>query len=298
MEELNLRLLLVEDEDIHAKLTIRELKKVFKSIDINRIEDGETCLEALRDDSNYDLILMDYSLPKLNGLEVMRQVFQMNLDIPIILVTGHGNESVAVEAMKLGASDYIIKTEDYFNRIPYVVRDCNEKFRLQKEKAVLEAKLEESEERFRNLFMASTDSIIIFDNQLRIISFNPATQIILGYSKEAIEKMSFSDLIQDKQTLNIIENDIIRDKKGITNMELILTGENGILKTTLASFFDIRNDKNQIIGMGSVFKDITERKQNEEKIKALLDDTQRKSDELAKLNKMLEEYITGKRSPS
>jgi len=297
MGELNLKILLVEDEDIHAKLTDRELRKFTKSIFINRIEDGETCIETLKENSNYDLILLDYSLPKFNGLEIMRQIIQLNLQIPIILVTGHGNESVAVEAMKLGASDYIIKTEDYFSRIPYVVSDCVEKARLRKEKSLLEAKLKESEEKFRNLFLASTDSIIILDNQYRISSFNPATESILGYSKGALGKLFLKDLLLDKKSLDEIA-DTLRDQKGIANLELILKAKGGENKTTLASFFDIRNDKQQIIGMGCVFKDITERKRDEERIKALLDETQKKSEELAKLNKMLEEYITGKRSPS
>lgn len=297
MEEKSLKILLVEDETVHAKLTIRELEKTYKSIDIKHIENGEACLEALKEDQNYDLILLDYSLPKLNGLEAMKQIIQTDLKIPVILVTGHGNEKVAVEAMKLGASDYIIKTEEYFNRIPYVVRDCIEKDRLKKSKALLEAKLRESEERFRNLFIASTDGIMILDNQYRIMSCNPATLLTLGYKKGALEQRFFSSLAADSKQLDEIIR-ALSDKEEVTNRELILMAENGEQKTTLISFFEIRNDQDQIIGLGCVFKDITERKRDEDRIRALLDETQQKSEELTRLNKMLEEYITGKRSPA
>jgi len=292
-----MRILLVEDEDVHAKLTIRSMEKIFKDASIRLIENGEACINALKEDANYDLVILDYSLPKLNGLEVMKQIAKMDLGIPIIIVTGHGNEKVAVEAMKLGACDYVIKTEDYFSRVPYVARDCIEVARLRREKIQLEAKLKESEERFRNLFMASSDGIMILDNQYRISSFNPATQAILGYEKAKLEQKFLSDLFEDSRELDDITA-TLRDKGEVTNKELILVAKGGDPKTTLSSFFDIRNDQDQIIGLGCVFKDITERKKAEEKINALLEETKQKSEELARVNKTLEEYITGKRLPS
>ena len=292
-----MRILLVEDEEVHAKLTCRSMEKVFSDASINIIENGEACLNSLKEDSNYELIIMDYSLPKFNGLEVMKQIKEMGLTIPTIIVTGHGNEKVAVEAMKLGACDYIIKTEDYFSRMPYVARDCMEMARLRKEKILLQAKLKESEERFRNLFLASSDGIMILDNQYRISSFNPATQAILGYEKVKLEKRFFSTLLADSKELDQI-TDSLRDQGEISNKELILVGEKGDRKTTLSSFFDIRNDQDQIIGLGCVFKDITERKKAQEKINSLLEETKQKSEELTRVNKTLEEYITGKRLPS
>ena len=292
-----MRILLVEDEDVHAKLTCRSMEKILKDASVNIIENGEACLNALKEDSNYDLIVLDYSLPKFNGLEVMKQIVEMGLTIPVIIVTGHGNEKVAVEAMKLGACDYVIKTEDYFSRMPYVARDCVEMARLRKEQTLLQAKLKESEERFRNLFLASSDAIMILDNQYRISSFNPATQAILGYEKAQLEQKFFSALLDDSIELDQITA-CLRDKGEVSNKELILVGEKGDRKTTLSSFFDIRNDQDQIIGLGCVFKDITERKKAEDKINALLEETKQKSEELARVNKTLEEYITGKRLPS
>lgn len=292
-----MRILLVEDEDVHAKLTIRSMEKIFKDASVMLIENGEACLNALKEDSDYDLVILDYSLPKLNGLEVMKQIAKMDIGIPVIIVTGHGNEKVAVEAMKLGACDYIIKTEDYFSRMPYVARDCMEMYRLRKERTLLQAKLKESEERFRNMFLASSDGILILDNQYRISSFNPATQAILGYEKDNLEQRFFSTLLEDAKELDQITSSL-RDQGQVSNKELILISKQGERKTTLSSFFDVRNDQDQIIGLGCVFKDITERKKAEDKISALLEETKQKSEELARVNKTLEEYITGKRLPS
>ncbi|MBN2373546.1 response regulator [bacterium] len=296
MLEGDFKFLLVEDETVHAKLTIRELEKIYNSISIRHIENGEECIDSLKKDSNYDVVILDYSLPKLNGLEVMKQIKSMGLMMPVILVTGHGDEKVAVEAMKLGACDYVIKTEDYFSRIPYVASDCIEMSRLRREKTLLESKLKESEERFRNLFMASSDGILTMDNQNRIVSSNPATQAILGYTRENLESRFFNEIIKNPEKMDKIDG-LLRDKGEVANYELILMDVKCESKTTLASFFYIRNDQNQIIGLGCVFKDITERKRNEERINALLEETQRKSQELARLNKVLEDYITGKRSP-
>ncbi|MGA1795708.1 MAG: response regulator [bacterium] len=292
-----MKILLVEDEDVHAKLTIRSLEKNIKDASVYLIGNGEACLNALKENPQYDLIILDYSLPKLNGLDVMKQIVKMGLDIPVIIVTGHGNEKVAVEAMKLGAFDYIIKTEDYFSRVPYTASDCVERYRLRKERTLLQARLKESEERFRNLFLASSDAIMILDNQFRISSYNPATQSIMGYQEIELSQRFFSTLLENPEEFDAITASL-RDKGDVSSKELILVAKNGEKRTTLASFFDIRNDQDQIIGLGCVFKDITERKKAEDRINSLLEETKRKSEELARVNKTLEEYIMGKRLPS
>ncbi|MGA1823533.1 MAG: response regulator, partial [bacterium] len=152
MEEINLKILLVEDEPVHAKLAARELTHFDKTIEIKHVTTADECLDWIEKDNEYDLMILDYSLPQKNGIEILNEIKRRNkFTKPVIMVTGHGNENIAIEAMKLGAADYIIKTDDYLKRLPYVVKDCITHVRLVEEKAQLQARLKESEEWYRNI---------------------------------------------------------------------------------------------------------------------------------------------------
>lgn len=70
------------------------------------VESGYDCLKRLDGDGKFDLILLDYSLPGIDGLETLRKINKDDHDIPVIMVTGHGNESVATEAIKMGRFSY------------------------------------------------------------------------------------------------------------------------------------------------------------------------------------------------
>lgn len=103
--------LLIEDEISHAELIKRELER--GGLDLKgwvHATSGERGLEILEEES-FDLILLDYRLPEMDGLEVLRRMRERDLDIPVIMITGQGSEGVAAEAMKLGARDYILKSD-------------------------------------------------------------------------------------------------------------------------------------------------------------------------------------------
>lgn len=297
MQGLNIKILLVEDEPIHAKLTKRELNNYDQSIKIEHVKSGEECLNWLEKNKEYDLIILDYSLPQKNGLEVLKEIKTIyKFHKPIIMVTGHGNENVSVEALKIGATDYIIKTEDYLKRLPYVVKDCIKRETLESEKMELQNKLKESEEWYRNIFEASQDAIITLDNQRRIISCNPAVYSMMGYSKKELENQALTNMVSDPKQIEKIYHSL--EIEGlISNQEIVVTCKNKEKKTTLASLFFIRNDKGNILGTGCIFKDITQRILNEKMLNKMLDETKQKSEELSKMNKVLEDYITGKRMP-
>ena len=108
---INARILLVEDSKDHQFLFMNRLN----NLGINNItisETGEQAVEKIKGDPNFDLILVDYSLPTgLSGIDVIREIRNLNPEIPIIMVTGLGSEQIAVQAMKLGIQDYITKED-------------------------------------------------------------------------------------------------------------------------------------------------------------------------------------------
>ena len=109
--EKGLKVLLIDDDPSHAELIIRELKRAGSNLkDVVHATTGERGLEVLQKE-NFDLVLLDYPLPAMDGLDVLKRMGEMDLDIPVVMITGQGSARVAAQAMKLGVHDYILKSD-------------------------------------------------------------------------------------------------------------------------------------------------------------------------------------------
>lgn len=124
------RLLLVEDSPDQSELILRAFRREDPAYRISIVENGQACLGIL-DREPFDAVLLDYSLPKMTGLEVLRLMREKGFTLPVIMITGEGDESIAVEAMKVGAADYIIKAKNYFETLPTVVENAVRKHRIE-----------------------------------------------------------------------------------------------------------------------------------------------------------------------
>jgi len=141
------RLLLVEDNEDHKALIHHAFQRKDPAVEVTAVENGPAALEMLGRD-HYDIIILDYSLPRLNGLEVLSRIQDQGNTTPVIMVTGQGDEKIAVEAMKRGAYDYILKTKNYHQTLPIVVQKTIEKYQLK-------SLLEDTSSRNRRLYEAS-----------------------------------------------------------------------------------------------------------------------------------------------
>ncbi len=141
-----IHILLVDDDVAHARLMGRACAKNSPHCQVTHVTNGDGCLKRLTSE-HFDVILLDYSLPRRNGLEVLAQIKALESAPPVIIVTGHGDERIAVEAMKRGASDYLVKSVDgsHLEILPWAVQRAVESHRIQRERQQLEAQLIQSE---------------------------------------------------------------------------------------------------------------------------------------------------------
>ncbi len=124
-------ILLVEDNIDHVILTKESLKQSEVNFKVDAVTNLDECLEKLEQNS-YDAILLDYSLPKGDGLALLDKINEKHYHTPVIMVTGQGDETIAVEAMKKGASDYVVKSKDYLVTLPLTIQRVIEKDQKQK----------------------------------------------------------------------------------------------------------------------------------------------------------------------
>ena len=135
-------ILIIDDEKAIRK-TLSEILS-FEGYKIDEASDGEEGLKRFSEKS-YDLVLCDIKMPKLDGIEFLEKAKMLNPDIPIIMISGHGNIDTAVEAVKKGAFDYISKPPD-LNRLLITLRNATEKQELVTQTKVLKRKVSKVQE--------------------------------------------------------------------------------------------------------------------------------------------------------
>lgn len=173
-----MKILYLEDDPGLARLLKKGLQR--KGYEVDVAEDGDAGIAMARAVA-YDAILVDYNLPGRCGLDVIRHLGEAGSFPPTIMLTGNGNEKVAVEALKLGATDYIVKDVDlgYLEVVPMILEQVLYKQRLVVERELMFQVIRENEERYRRLVELSPDGIgVITDGVVDFV--NPAGTSLLG----------------------------------------------------------------------------------------------------------------------
>lgn len=135
-------ILIIDDEKAIRK-TLTEILS-YEGYKIEEAADGEEGLKKFRE-KTYDVVLCDIKMPKLDGIEFLERVREINPDVPVIMISGHGTIETAVEAVKKGAYDYIAKPPD-LNRLLITIRNAMDKTNLVAETKVLKRKVGKVEE--------------------------------------------------------------------------------------------------------------------------------------------------------
>ena len=191
------RVLYMEDNPGLSALLQRNLQR--RGFLVDTAADGEEGLKML-EASSYDVLLVDYNMPFFGGIDVIRALAEKGMPLPVIMVTGEGNETVAAESLKLGASDYIVKDVEmrYLNLLPAVIDQVLYKQQLIRERNQMQDAMLESEERYRRLVELSPDGIAVHVEG-NLVFINPAGAHLLGASS--------ADQLIGKALLEIVHPD-------------------------------------------------------------------------------------------
>jgi PAS domain S-box-containing protein len=185
------RILIVEDRATDAELAQREIRKTLTACEFQRVETRQDFLTAL-DTFKPDLIISDYQMPRFDGMTALTLSLERAPLTPVIVWTGSLNEDIAVECMKSGATNYVLK-ENIKRLGPAVVHALDEK-RVRLERRQAEEALRESQEKYRVLVENATVGIIVAQNGM-LKYVNPTALGFAGYSQEELASMPFIELI-------------------------------------------------------------------------------------------------------
>ncbi len=191
---MSVKVLLIEDNPDHILLTKRILEKADQGYQLDSVSEAKEGIRKIIEES-YDLILCDYRLPRANALDIIKEIKTKGIDLPFIAITALGSEKIAVELMKEGAYDYIIKDASYEDALPMVIKRSIERYKMKKDKEDAEKALRESEAQYRGIFNSTTDSFLIFDLEGNIVEANSQACKMYGYSYKELTKLSGRDIV-------------------------------------------------------------------------------------------------------
>lgn len=191
-ENKELKILFAEDMVADFELAIHELTRnglVFKS---KRVEKSEDFINALNE-FNPDLVISDYSMPQFNGMQALKISKEHDISLPFIILTGTLNEETAVECMKSGATDYVIK--EHIGKLSFAAKEALRYRDAMRKKTAAEAALLESESRYRSMFENNYAVMLLINPQDgKIVDVNPAASEYYGISRQEFTGKNISDI--------------------------------------------------------------------------------------------------------
>jgi PAS domain S-box-containing protein len=191
------RILLIEDDPDHRMLEIQALRERLGSAAvIEAVATAAEGLEAIERES-FDVVLADYRMPGMDGVEFLRTLNARGCDVPVILVTGLGNERVAVEALKHGAADYVIKEAKYWELLPSIVertiRATHVKRRIEEARRRTEILHELAQEMGRTLDLSELLQILV-RKSVELLRVERATVLLPDRDLETIAEVVTYDV--------------------------------------------------------------------------------------------------------
>jgi len=191
-----MKLLVVDDAIEHAKMVVEFLRAsgAWPGAEVATAVSYDQAVATLQA-TPYDVAVVDYMLGSQDGLTLLRELRDRGLDTAVVILTGHGAEDVAVEAMKAGAADYLSKTTLTIESLERAVRHALALRAGEQQQRQAEAALRASEERFRALVENSSDALLLIDAEARVTYITPSSTRHLGWRADQMVGRSVFDFL-------------------------------------------------------------------------------------------------------
>lgn len=265
----DLRVLIVEDSNIEAKFTANLLKKNGYAVVHDRVETEKEMVAAL-EERKWDIVISDYHMPDFDGMRAL-QVFQRyKLDIPFILVSGKIGEETAVDLMKMGAHDYIMKGNTA--RLVPAIKSQLQDAANRRENLRLEKRLKESEAQYRGFFehahigiFRCSENGVLLDANLRLANaFGYDTAQAFMKAVEVLRPEIHDPNTRQARTARLIE--FANDSK---LCEACFHRQDGTILEAKINVWAIQEDPENPVYLEGVVEDITEQKAMERKLREI-----------------------------
>lgn len=262
-----MEILILEDDPIDLELILGTLRKGGIEGSFRVVANREAFCDQL-EDAPPDLILADYVLPSFDGALALDLKNQICPEVPFILVSGVLGEEQAIEALKKGATDYVLK-QRLGRLVPSVKRALRESEERQQRQKVAQA-LRETDDLLRAIIEASPVGIITMTREQRIITWNSAAENLYGYTSDEVVDSSLSLFPPDQRKLFDRCFQQILDNQSLLNQEFQHQKKDGLLIDVSVSLAPLHDANDYVYGIVMTVTDITLRKQIEaQRIKLL-----------------------------
>ncbi len=262
-----IQILMVEDNAADAELLVRALRRGGFEPDWRRVETEADYVAALH--AGLELVLSDYELPQFNGLRALEILRASGLEVPLVLVSGTIGEEMAVEAMRMGASDYLLK--DRLARLGPAVAHALEQGWLRRQRREADQEKARAEAKYRSLFENSLDGLYQTTAEGRLLVANPALARLAGYDspEEMVARVTdvgetFYVNLQDRERFK----ELMRVHGATYGFETQMRRKDGSQIWISAHARVVRDDQGGICYAGAL-QDITERKRAEQRMARL-----------------------------
>ncbi len=262
----SLRALMVDDSQDDVLLIIRELQKGGYNPVYERVDNASAMNKALQE-KLWDIILCDYKMPKFSGPSAIAVLKEANIDIPLIIISGTIGEETAVECMRLGAHDYLMKGK--LSRLcPAIARELEEvKVRNKQKQAEFQRKamveaLHQSEKKYRNILENIEDGYYEVDLAGNLTFFNDSLCRLYGYSKDELMGMNYRQYADKETAKKVFQafNKVYTTRETIKEFNWQLIRKDGAKRYVEVSISLQKDSSDKPAGFRGIIRDVTGRK--------------------------------------
>jgi signal transduction histidine kinase/ActR/RegA family two-component response regulator len=260
-----IRVLLVDDEALFRDTTRRLLTR--RGYHVITAENGQMALDALSE-TVVDVVLLDLKMPGLGGEEALGIIGTQHPDVPVIIITGHGNMDIAVACMKKGACDFVVKPFDV-EALLIAIESAQEKKKLKEKTKQSQDELirtlfdfNTEKKRLKTIINCLANGVMVTNENLEVILHNPALMRLLGISERMQNPFPVTRITTDDSLLEALKKIL---SEGFPENEMIsqeiIAGNNVLRAISAPALGPSRNVFWSVVGTVTVFEDITAFKQ-------------------------------------